>query len=114
MRGKIRANRVTGERVYYLEDREVPQEEFEAAFPPKEIGETTGHSTAWSNGIESDALAVHPSQIKEAMARNKRHGLHVEYLPDGRPKLTDRGQRRDLMRLEQVHDRNGGYGDDHA
>ncbi len=104
-------NRVTGERVYSVEGREVSQEEFEQAFPAKEIGAPGGHCTSWNNGIESDALAVHPKQIAEVMARNKRHGLLIEYLPDGRPVLKDRGQRRDLLRLERAHDNNGGYGD---
>ncbi len=111
MRGRIGANRVTGARTYFLDGKEVTPEEFEAAFPPKELGASSGHSTAWSNGLESDALAVHPKQIEAVMARNKKHGLNVEYLPDGRPKLTDRGQRRDLMRLEGFHDNQGGYGD---
>ena len=64
--------------------------------------------------MKSDALAVHPDQIPEVMARNKKHGVHVEYDPkDGRAILKDRGQRRDLMRIEGFHDNNGGYGDDH-
>lgn len=65
--------------------------------------------------LHSESLAVHPSQIKEAMERNKKHGLgHVKYDKQGRPILTDRGMKRDLMRLEGVHDKDGGYGDDHA
>lgn len=66
--------------------------------------------SAWP--VLSDALAVHPKQLEQVRERNKRHGLgHIEYLPDGRPVLKDRGMRRDLMRLEKVHDKHGGYGD---
>ena len=66
--------------------------------------------------MSSDAMAVHPSQIEAIMARNKKHGVQgVSYDPaDGRAILADRGARRDLMRLEGVHDNEGGYGDDHA
>lgn len=111
MRGTIKVNRVTGARLYYVEGREVSEGEFDAAFPPREIGSPSGHSTAWSNGLCSDALAVHPKQIAQVMERNKRHGLHVEYDGVGRPILKDRGQRRDLMRVERCHDNEGGYGD---
>lgn len=65
--------------------------------------------------MKSEAMAVHPDQIPEALARNKRHGISgVSYDRLGRAVLADRRARRDLMRLEGVHDNQGGYGDDHA
>lgn len=65
--------------------------------------------------IHSEAMAVHPDQIPAVMERNKKHGLgHIRYDRHGAPILTDRAMRRDLMRLEGLHDRSGGYGDDHA
>ena len=72
------------------------------------------HPAGWP--LYSDALACHPSQIPAIMERNKQHGVKgVSYDPqDGRAILADRGARRDLMRLEGVHDHEGGYGDDHA
>jgi len=74
-----------------------------------------GGNTPSAYPLKSDAMAVHPSQIPEAMARNKKHGLHVEYDPvDGRPILPDRAARRQLMAIEGVHDNQGGYGDDHT
>ncbi len=101
---------------YYLDGLLVTKEEFDAAFPPQDLaGPPGGHATLWGRGLKSDALAVHPSQIPEVMARNKRHGLSIEYNEsDGRPILKDRGQRRDLLKIEGVHDNDGGYGDDHA
>lgn len=77
--------------------------------PPR--GHTSG---CWP--MKSDAMAVHPDDIPAALERNKRHGVAgVTYDPkDGRAILADRGARRDLMKLEGVHDKNGGYGDDHA
>lgn len=88
------------------------REEFKAAFPDKPLtGGAIGASASWNEPILSDALAVHPNQIDEVRARNARHGLNVEYLPDGRPVLRDRATRRRLLRIEEVRDRSGGYSD---
>lgn len=65
--------------------------------------------------MKSDALSCHPSQVKEIAERNRRHGVTgVSYLPDGTCLIADRGARKALMALEGVHDKRGGYGDDHA
>ena len=62
--------------------------------------------------LVSDALAVHPDQIEQATARNRRHGVNVTYEPaSGRAVIPDRGERRRLLRLEGCHDNQGGYGD---
>lgn len=60
--------------------------------------------------IKSDALAVHPKQIKQVLARNKKHGLSIPYDRHGRPVLTDPNMRRKLMKLEKVRDLNSPYG----
>ncbi len=59
----------------------------------------------------SEALAVHPDQIEQARARNRRHGINVDYTADGRAILMDRGQRRDMLKLEGFVDKRGSYGD---
>lgn len=56
--------------------------------------------------LKSDALAVHSSQIEAVKARNKKHGINVDYDKQGRPVFTDAGQRRALMRLEGVRQMN--------
>lgn len=102
---------------FFVNDVEVTEEEYKAATPSK-LNELLGeeclpaqHPGAWG-GMRSEAMAVHPEQIPEVLARNKKHGLgNIEYDRAGRPILKDRGMRRDLMRLEGVHDKNGGYGD---
>lgn len=103
-----------GEKTRYLLDgEEVTKEVFDLAFPDKKIADNGECSlTGWARPIKSDAMAVHPEQIGEVIDRNRKHGLHIEYLPDGRPKLTSREQRKQLMRIEGFHDNNGGYGDD--
>jgi len=35
--------------------------------------------------VVSDALAVHPDQIQEQIAHDKKLGVSVEFKPDGRP-----------------------------
>ncbi len=99
---------------YFIGDREVTRAEFDATFRAKEIGPTRGQvASCWP--MKSDGMACHPEQIPEMMERNKRHGVAgVSYDRDGTAILADRGARRDLMALEGVHDKQGGYGDDHA
>lgn len=108
--------RRNGEAEYTIDGVPVTKEESDREFPPREIGvPMMGHSPAcWP--MKSDAMAVHPKQIQEALARNAKHGITgVTYDPaDGRAILADRGARRQLMALEGVHDKHGGYGDDHS
>ena len=56
-----------------------------------------GHmkNTAWEpcNWIHSQGMAVHPSQVAEARAFNKRHGVPTtDYDPTGAPIFTSPGQ----------------------
>lgn len=66
-------------------------------------------TTCWP--MVSEALAVHPSQVATANARNKRHGVNVVYDKNGAAHIPDRGERKRLLKLEGFHDNNGGYGD---
>lgn len=105
----------SGKWQYFLEGREVTEEAYKEAFPDRPMAKSGRCSLrGWSRPIQSDALAVHPSDIAAVMERNRARDLHVEYNPeDGRPILTSREERRKLMKIEKMHDRNGGYGDDH-
>lgn len=61
---------------------------------------------------ESYALGVHPSQIPEQMAYDRKHGINSRYNQDnGNAILSDRGQRRDMLKLNNLVDFSGGYGD---
>lgn len=80
-----------------------------AAPPPR----TTPHLSRAITGakpLKSEALAVHRKQIAAVKARNKRHGINVDYDRLGRPVFTDAGQRRALMKLEGVRQMNSAYG----
>lgn len=61
--------------------------------------------------MKSDALAVHPSQIKQANERNRRNGVNVTYAKNGQAIIPDRKERKKLLKLEGFRDNNGGYGD---
>jgi hypothetical protein len=109
----------TGRKHFFIDGEEVTEQAYYAASPDRfdellaAAQAPGGHlPSCWP--MKSDALAVHPKQIRAAMARNARYGVNVEYARDGRPILQDRGQRRELMKLEGVHDNEGGYGDDHG
>lgn len=97
---------------YYLDGKEVTREEYQQSVPDVPLDFSNGApSLCPFKPIISDALAVHPTQIKEAMERDKKHGLSVEYLPDGRPKLDGRDKRRRMLKSLNFHDNHGGYGD---
>lgn len=98
-----------GTPTYLVNGVVVTEGEFD--MPDKPVGcPLAGHQPAcWP--LVSDALAVHPDQIAEATTRNKRHGVSVGYLPDGRAVLPDRHERSKILRLEGFHDKSAGYGD---
>jgi hypothetical protein len=108
---------------YYLDGEEVSEAAYRAASKDK-LDQVVGKkaqgvdphsqtSACWP--MKSLALSCHPSQVAAITARNKQHGITgVTYEKDGTCIIADRGARRDLMRLEGKHDKQGGYGDDHA
>lgn len=59
----------------------------------------------------SDALKVHPKQVKEAMERDKRAGVPTDYLPDGRPIIVSRAHQKRLIKSLGFANRDGGWGD---
>lgn len=104
---------------FYIGDAEVTEEEFKAAtytrdqIRLRQLLEEHGAPGVPGEGwpLVSEALAVHPKQVKQANDRARRHGISVEYLPDGRVKIPSRHERAKLLRLEGRHDKSGGYGD---
>jgi hypothetical protein len=61
--------------------------------------------------ILSDAVGVHPDQVKEAEAHARKHGVPTDFTPDGRAVLRDKAHRKAYCELIEHYDRNGGYGD---
>ena len=93
MNARIVYGRVTR---YYLDGREVTREEFEAAFPPPTPSHETVRTSASHAGsslvsfkpLHSEALAVHPRQIPEAIEDARTKGIPTEFDRVGRPVFT--------------------------
>ncbi len=99
-------------RVFYLDGKEVTEAEFDAICPDHGVHlPELANNTPKCWPMVSQALAVHPKQVAAANARNKKHGVHVQYDQRGIAHIPDRGARRDLNRLEAMHDNDAGYGD---
>ena len=54
----------------------------------------------------SDAMAVHPDQIQEAMEYGSKHGVKTDYTKDGQPIIRDRGHFKQHMKAHGFHERN--------
>lgn len=66
---------------------------------------TTGGLQPSGWPLVSLGMGVHPDQIAEATARNKAHGVNVQYRRDGRAVIPDAGERKKLMKLDGVFDK---------
>lgn len=64
-----------------------------------------------SNPKLSDALAVHPSQVAEAVADAKKKGVPTRFEADGRPIITSRAHQKQYLKAYGFHNRDGGFGD---
>lgn len=99
----------TGAKTRYLIDgQEVSKTAFDKAFPDKPLSGVVGTGN-WARPVISDAMGVAPRFIKAVQERNAKAGLSINYTKDGRPILTNSGERQELMRLHGLHDNNGGY-----
>lgn len=107
MTGKITYGR-TGAKKWLLDGKEVSQEEFEAAFPPKplESGECPFGPALTGWPIHSLALGYHHTQREEATAHLAKLGVPTEIDPQGRPVLRNREHRRALLKALKITDRN--------
>lgn len=58
---------------------------------------------------KSDAMGVHPSQVKEAQDYMKSVGVPTEFTKDGRPVLRTKGHEKAHAEARGFFQRNGGY-----
>jgi hypothetical protein len=61
--------------------------------------------------MRSIALAVHPNQVKEAIASAQKRGVPTDFTRDGRPVFTDRDHYNRYMRAYHFYNRDAGFGD---
>lgn len=70
-----------------------------------EVVAVKGAGHCWP--MKCDAMAVHPSQVEEMNAHNKRHGVNVQYDPKwGTAIIPTAGEYKKFRRLYGVHQRN--------
>ena len=108
MVGKIKGE--GAKTTYWIDGVQVTKARFNKAFQPVRV-ETGPTSLVGWKPILSDALAVHPLDVEEAVEDAKRKGVPTEFLPDGRPILASRGHRKAYLKAYGFHDKDGGYGD---
>jgi hypothetical protein len=91
-------------------DRFIGNESLKVALERKQggrrgAGEVPGAGHCWP--MKCEALAVHPRQVERMNARNKRHGINVQYEPrHGLAIIPDEGEYRKLRKLHGVHHNN--------
>ena len=74
-----------------------------------DFGVTRGTPGNWPK--ESDALGVNPSQLSEAVAHAREHGVNCEWNPKtGNPILKNQAEQRALARACGFRDRSGYVG----
>lgn len=61
--------------------------------------------------LVSDAMAVHPSQAKEAHALAQKLGVPTDFTKAGQPIFSDANHRKRFCEAHGFYDRNGGYSD---
>jgi len=84
------------------------EEEFDRAFAPEAPDPCS--LIGWKP-LVSDALAVHPKQVKEATDDAEKKGVPTEFRRDGRPIFRTREHRKRYMQKYGFFDKAGGYGD---
>jgi hypothetical protein len=93
---------------YFLDGQRVTKKAYLKRYPlprPRK-GSIVGGTPCKGWPMRSEALAVHPDQVDEANARNKESGVNVQYEPaTGVPIIPDRTERRKLLKLEGMIDK---------
>jgi hypothetical protein len=98
------------ENVYFIDGKEVGEKTYRQAFPKKPFA-ACGYQADWKKPMLCDALAVHPRQVKEAIADAAKKGVPTNFLPDGRAEFESRQQYNAYMKAYGYYNRDAGYGD---
>ena len=116
MKGEVRDKRVLVgsefviEKTYLLDGQVVTKEEFEAAFPDREVSADFGVGSLHSGWpLRSEGAAVHPKQRQEAMDSAVAKGVPTYFDRAGRPVFTSRSHQLRYLKAYNMHNR-----DDHA
>jgi hypothetical protein len=100
---------------YFLDDVEVAKKQYDKAFPqvPDFSGGVAPEASAdWNKPILSMGLGVVKKRIKDAEALCRQHGAPTDFSTHrGLPVLRNRAHRRQVLKIFQMRDHDGGYGD---
>lgn len=90
------------------------KEEFEAANPKKKPEFTDGPqaSATWNREIVSNGCAVLPRQAIAAEELCRKNGVPTDFTSNrGRPIFHSRSHRKQVLKIFNLHDNDGGIGD---
>lgn len=104
---------------FFVDGRQVERDEYDrlmaeerAALPQIEEDPELEGSRPWSRPLVSTALAYHPRQVQAAREHFEKNGLSGQLIQEnGKVALPDRAIRRQVNRLNKMHDNDGGYSD---
>lgn len=94
---------------YFLDGVRVSKRLYDAALPDAEGIPAGPPLKGWP--LVSNAAAVHPRQVEEAKALDRKKGVPTEYTPAGQPVLRDRAHRKRYLKAHGLRDNEAGYGD---
>lgn len=98
---------------YFIDGCEVTKAQFDLAFPDlgAPLPRIKGRSKCAVLPKLSDALAVHPRQVKEAIESSVKKGVPTDFAADGRPVIRSRAHQKAYLKAYGFHNKDGGYGD---
>lgn len=103
---------------YLIDGKSVSKEEFDAtheqvkaALPLASLKQSGADSLIGWKPLHSEAMAVHPDLIGEAVADAQAKGVPTAFDAEGRPVFTSRSHRAEYCRRYGFFDRDGGYSD---
>lgn len=68
-------------------------------------------NTAWTRDLPSEAMKIHPQQVREFNEEAHKAGTGAYYRADGTCMLPSRSARNRELQRRGLYDRSGGYGD---
>lgn len=90
---------------FFLGNREVSESEYREYYPKKKRKRNNAlhYGVRVPDAMLSESIAVHPDQVREAMADAKKRGVPTEFDDEGRPKFTSRDHQRRYCQAYNFH-----------
>lgn len=91
---RTRITKSDGTVLYLVNGKPVSEQEY-YRLPKQKKGQGL---IGWKKPLVSDALAVHPNLIDEAVAGAKKHGVPTEFNSEGQPLFTSEAHKRKYLK----------------